>query len=205
VRADDLPGVYDLNVAVWQRPAEAGEIVAELERTRGDLQHDKLLVPDVDAGRALRPDLEAAGFDATELVVMRWAGDDVPARARAREASAADLRWLRIEATSADVAQLLERYAAAVPTRFFAAPDDDPMAYCALFRRDGIAQIEEVMTLERAQGKGYAGAVMAAAIEAGSDADLLFLTADADDWVPGWYARLGFEEIGRRFDFTRGV
>ena len=79
------------------------------------------------------------------------------------------------------------------------------MAYCALFASDGVAQIEEVMTLDRAQGNGYAGAVMAAAVAAGRDAALLFLTADADDWVPGWYRRLGFEEIGRRFDFTRAV
>src|SRR5262249_26145793 len=156
------------------------------------------------AARELRPGLEAAGFETTELVVMALDSQAPRARARARETDAATLRWLRIEATSAEVAQLLERVATAVPTRFFAAPaDGELLSYCALFAVDGIAQIEEVMTLDRAQGQGLAGAVMSEAIAAADGADLLFLTADADDWMPAWYGRLGFEEIGRRFDFTR--
>ena len=202
-----MPAVYDANLARWERPAPVADIAAELEAIRGDLGHDKLLVPDATAGRELRPGLEAAGFETTELVVMARTGDQaVPARARAREADVADLRWLRIEATSGDVAQLLERVATVVPTRFFAAPaDGEPLSYCALFAEDGIAQIEEVITLDRAQKRGLAGAVVAAAIAAADGADLLFLTADGDDWMPGWYGRLGFEEIGRRFDFTRPV
>jgi predicted N-acetyltransferase YhbS len=36
---------------------------------------------------------------------------------------------------------------------------------------------------------------IAAAREAG--ADFVFLVADADDWPKEWYARLGFEPIGR--------
>ena len=137
---------------------------------------------------------------------MAWTGAPVPtsARARAREATAEELHELRAEAVGPTIARLLERVAAALPTRFFAAPDDgEPLGFCALFEQGGVAQIEEVVTLERARRQGIATALMAAAIAAGADAELLFLTADADDWVVGWYERIGFEEIGRRVDFTR--
>jgi len=71
--------------------------------------------------------------------------------------------------------------------------------------RTGVAQIEEVKTDPSHCRRGYAGAVLAEATRRASElgAHVLFLIADADDWVRHWYARLGYAEIDRTHLFRR--
>ena len=59
--------------------------------------------------------------------------------------------------------------------------------------------MEAVATLPAHRGRGYASAVVLRAVEEALAAghDLVFLTADDDDWPKELYARLGFEQIGR--------
>jgi ribosomal protein S18 acetylase RimI-like enzyme len=74
---------------------------------------------------------------------------------------------------------------------------------CELYVGDGVAQIEDVNTLEEYRGRGVARAVVLRAAEAAraSGADLVFLDADADDWPRLLYGRLGFDPVGESWEF----
>ena len=100
----------------------------------------------------------------------------------------------------------LELVASVVPTRAFAVMADGTAAsWCVLYEEDGIGQIDDVVTVGRHRRQGYGKAVVqtavAASLESGNE--LTFLVADDDDWPKDMYARLGFEPLGRRFEFTR--
>jgi predicted GNAT family acetyltransferase len=88
---------------------------------------------------------------------------------------------------------------------FFVEVDGEPVSWCVLYEEDGIGQVEDVMTSSRHRKRGYGRAVVEAATRA-SLADgnrITFLVADDEDWPKQMYARVGFEPIGRRFEFTR--
>ena len=94
--------------------------------------------------------------------------------------------------------------AAAVDTRFFAGRADGEIgSYCELYYEPDIGQIEDVLTLERFRNRGLARATVTRALDASREAghDLTFLLADRDDWPKELYAKLGFDEIGRIWEF----
>jgi GNAT superfamily N-acetyltransferase len=94
--------------------------------------------------------------------------------------------------------------AAAVDTRFFAARVDGQIgSYCELYFDDRTGQIEDVLTLEPFRNHGLARATVSRALEESRAAghDLTFLIADRDDWPKQLYAKLGFDEIGRIWEF----
>ena len=70
--------------------------------------------------------------------------------------------------------------------------------------RPGIGQIEDVLTLERFRNRGLARATVMRALAASREAghDLTFLIADRDDWPKELYRKLGFDEIGRIWEFV---
>jgi ribosomal protein S18 acetylase RimI-like enzyme len=76
-------------------------------------------------------------------------------------------------------------------------------AYCELYLLDGVAQVEDVNTLEEYRGRGYAKAVVSAAIRdaRAADAELIFLYADADDWPQHLYRTLGFRDLGTSYEY----
>lgn len=76
---------------------------------------------------------------------------------------------------------------------------------CELYTIGPDAQIEYVDTLEEYRGRGVARAVILAAIDAARDAGArhVFICAEADDWPNALYERLGFDAIGREWEFTR--
>ena len=89
--------------------------------------------------------------------------------------------------------------AARAGTRFFAAELDGVLAgYCELYLHDGVAQVEDVNTLEgfRNRGAGRAFVLGAIAAARAAGADLVWLLADAEDWPQHLYATLGFEDVG---------
>jgi ribosomal protein S18 acetylase RimI-like enzyme len=65
------------------------------------------------------------------------------------------------------------------------------------------AQVEDVGTLPEHRNRGYAKAVVLAAIAAAREdgADFVCLVADANDWPKELYRRLGFDEIGHYTKF----
>jgi RimJ/RimL family protein N-acetyltransferase len=102
-----------------------------------------------------------------------------------------------ISALLDDAKRLIVR---AVPTRFYAAlAGGEVAAYCEVRARDGVAQIEDVNTLERFRGHGLGRAVVQHALEeARRSNDVVYLEALADDWPRDLYARLGFDVVGER-------
>jgi GNAT superfamily N-acetyltransferase len=90
--------------------------------------------------------------------------------------------------------------------RFFVAEaDGHPASVCELYVIDGVAQVEDVDTLEEFRGRGLASAVVLAAARAARrrGCDLVFLCADEEDWPKELYARLGFDPVGRFWSFLR--
>ena len=73
-------------------------------------------------------------------------------------------------------------------------------------RVDGAtAAVESVLTDPAARGRGHADAVLARAVDlaARSGCDLVVLEAAGDDWPRHWYARRGFEVVGRAWSADR--
>jgi ribosomal protein S18 acetylase RimI-like enzyme len=68
-----------------------------------------------------------------------------------------------------------------------------------------VAEVCDVGTHPSHRGRGLARAVVTAAVAAarGDGADLIVVTADADDWPRQLYARLGFEPVGLIERFRR--
>jgi GNAT superfamily N-acetyltransferase len=94
----------------------------------------------------------------------------------------------------------------AVDTRFFAARVDGTVAsYCELYSEGSTGQIENVFTFERFRKRGLARAIVSRALDESRAAahDLTFLLADRDDWPKELYRKLGFDEIGRMWEFLR--
>ena len=137
----------------------------------------------------------------------------------AREASLAELRPLlerllrrmpqvRDEETVRQLVGESELTGRVAATRRFAAPGDGSalLSSCRLHRDGpGLAEIDDVGTLDDARGSGLGGAVVRAALEAAreEDRDLVYLLADEHDWPRGWYRRLGFVPAARRWAFVR--
>jgi ribosomal protein S18 acetylase RimI-like enzyme len=76
---------------------------------------------------------------------------------------------------------------------------------CDLYSDGRTAQIEDVATLEEHRGRGYASAVVGSAVEAArrSGHDVIFLLAEEADWPKDLYRKLGFDAVGRTFDFWK--
>jgi ribosomal protein S18 acetylase RimI-like enzyme len=84
---------------------------------------------------------------------------------------------------------------------------DGRLIAIARLRSDGsTAQIEDVYTVPEARGRGHARALTTRAIELARDGghELIFITADDQDWPKLLYKRLGFRPVGRRWQFHRG-
>lgn len=152
--------------------------------------------------------------DSAEKCERSARGDGRAAVREAREVRLAEVEGLRrriiaaealppgVAEPEATLEQLFRqefRYAAAAGDRWFVAPaEGEPLSACTLLQVGPIAQVENVGTLEHARERGYAKAIVRAAIAAAqaSGATTIFLTADAADWPQLMYAKLGFEAVG---------
>jgi GNAT superfamily N-acetyltransferase len=90
--------------------------------------------------------------------------------------------------------------------RFFAARINGQLAgKCELYQEGDDAQVEHVGTLEQYRGRGVARSVVLRAVQAAKDAGArhVFIVADEADWPRHLYQRLGFDQIGRTWEFLR--
>lgn len=219
---DRLKRVWDLNL-LWldavPDSTSAEELAAEAEALQGSFEHREVIVADETAGARLNSGLAALGWSVDPILFMSAGGtpDRPPAAHTVVEVDEPGQRafreeWLyawREDYGAGVVEQLLEHkrvIADAVDTRFFlAVVDGRPASICELYVHDGVAQIEDVGTLEAYRNLGLARAVVLHALDAARAAgcDLVFLEADADDWPKELYGRLGFRPIGLIYAFVR--
>ncbi len=214
-----LPLVWALN-ALYVEDASVGArtLGSEAEDVLGHAGHRKLLVDDPTQGARLAPALAAHGWNVYRLLVMvRDRPAERPSAAGTggevdRATGAATLAAFRREqpfgwqeAAVEQLAAMDERYARASRARDFAAPPEDPACACRLYTSNGLAQVDEVGTLEARRNQGHASAAVLAAAEtaAAEDCDPVFLLTDASDWPQGWYRRLGFSPIGSLYEFLK--
>jgi ribosomal protein S18 acetylase RimI-like enzyme len=173
-------------------------------------------VPDPEVGDRLAPWFERQGWRVDRHVVMvqlRKAERDADLSV-VRELREEDLRPARREVLSGHswaTEEVLDHIFAAkraigerVRARFFGAVvDGEVVSYSDLYQDGADAQIEDVGTLPERRDRGYASAVVLAAIEAArrDGAEFVCLVADANDWPKELYRRLGFDTVGHYTKF----
>ena len=218
----ELPIVWDINFLRVEKPVRSWppltQAADELQGGAG-LGHRKIVLPDEEWTEDLRNEALRSGWEVTPLIFMvrRRAGrrrSEVPVREvtyeemrSLRETLARRQPWATEEE---DVRQVLEanrRWGERVDARYFVAEVDGHLAAgCDLYRGQGLAQIEDVETMEEHRNRGLASAVIHAAARAALEdqADpILFLIADENDWPKVLYEQMGFETVGRRFQLLK--
>jgi N-acetylglutamate synthase-like GNAT family acetyltransferase len=201
VRDSRLPLRQDSNYLLVERSATAEQIIDELERLElpiATVQEESLLLDEIGA------EIQHRG------VVMVHRGP-VPATTRdavevGREALE-PLRRARILDQPWGSPQVADQLLGAraileerVTVRYFASLEEGNVAAGTdLYLGPPDAQIEDVSTEPELLNRGHGTAVVVTAIAAAREAgaDFIFLVADAEDWPKEWYARLGFEPVGR--------
>jgi GNAT superfamily N-acetyltransferase len=83
--------------------------------------------------------------------------------------------------------------------------DGIPVAGTQLRVDGATAAVEAVMTAPATRGKGYASALVENAIRRARTAgcDVIWLLCRADDWPRRWYERMGFHDVGARWEAVR--
>jgi ribosomal protein S18 acetylase RimI-like enzyme len=213
------PMVWDANyVRVEPDAGLSAEMIADgvepLFVERG-LDHRAVLLIDQSALEDRETGFDGLGWESDREVVMALRDAPAPPRHRVEEISPDAFRGARrvvelaelpgdrgSEAVPAFVDQTISRddaIASFASVRYLGVVDGgEVVAFCVLYSRDGIGQIELVTTIHEHRGRGYGRAIVlaasAASIERGNR--LTFLVALADDWPRKLYSRLGFAEIG---------
>jgi ribosomal protein S18 acetylase RimI-like enzyme len=222
IHDDTLRRVYDANFVRFECGFDelTGDRVETLaDELQASLAHRKVVIPNEQAGARVADELRGRGWRYFTLVTMAYRGNDAPlgpheraveevepdALSTARERDLDD--GTRDAEARGQIVQFTEHVAAAMPMRAFAARGDrdEIGSFCTLFQRDGIGEVDDVTTIEQYRRRGLASAVVSAAVRAsvGDGDTLTFLVADEADWPKDWYARLGFEPIGRRYELLR--
>jgi predicted GNAT family acetyltransferase len=221
VISSSMPQVWDANYFRLARNIDApvADLVAAATpvATQANLKHVSFIVGEPQADR-LWPGLEPLGYDRTQfLYLVLRRRPEAPAH-EVVEVDTEEVVASRAEGTLeffpdnhklvAQLAELDRRLARTIGGRWFAVREAGQVASRAwLLQRDGVGQVEDVMTTRATRGLGYARAVVSAAalgsLEAGND--LTFIVADADDPVTGLYRSIGFEAIGTTARFVRAL
>lgn len=222
----DFPHVWSRNYLYATAnldDASAEGLAAETDRILGEagLAHRKVEVADAVAGDRLASGFRELGWKAECDVIMaaRRDPDQTSDVSRVEEVTLEELVPALTEGWRTDpdvlddqvVRQLIENKRTideVVETRFFASRVGAEIAsYCELYSDGRTAQIENVLTLERFRNRGLARATVSRALaeaQAGRH-DLIFLIADRDDWPRKLYEKLGFDEVGRVWEFVLPV
>jgi ribosomal protein S18 acetylase RimI-like enzyme len=216
----DIPRVHDQNLLRVERgfgEVSADQLAREADRIQrpAGLSHRKVIVPDEQSGERLSGEFAELSWRRARHVVMVHRGDSPSEPRHAVHAvGPSALHEARTQAFEEDlgtiaagqVATSLDLIASVVPSRAFAVEvDGKPVSWCALYEEDGIGQVDDVVTAPAHRRRGYGRSVVEAATRASLEAGdrITFLVADDEDWPKELYARIGYEPVGRRFEFTR--
>jgi len=206
VYLDELPKRLDANFLRVDR-GEPDEIEAEAKR----LERRLLFLPDTELGEQVAPQLKERGWRVNRVSVMvqRREPERDPDLTHVEEVAEEDLRPARAELNAGRpwgrpevMAELFagkHLIGSLMEARFFAVRvGGEVVSYTDLYQAGPEAQVEDVGTLPAHRGRGYATAVVLAAIAAARErgAEFVFLVADYEDWPKELYSRLGFDELG---------
>lgn len=215
-----LPLAWDANWALIERAGmTAAEVAAAADESLVGFGHRAVAIRDEAEGARLAGEITALpGWEAEQNLYMVWKESEIARGEDVREVPLSDCEDLRRELIRGEfppempdldetAAQLLEmnRRTAAAGDLWFVAPAQEPAAACCLLSGSGMGQVEDVGTLSPARGRGYAKAVISAALAASREAghETTFIVADADDWPRLMYEKLGFEPCGTLHVFRR--
>ena len=199
--------------------ASAALLAAESDRILGGagLRHGKVEVYDEEAGARLDPEFRELGWEVhcDVLMVARREPDRPADLSLAEEVSIEELEPVWAEDTGREpfdaetVRQLVANkwvVMASRDTMLLAARVNGAIAsYCELYSHGGVGQIEAVGTLDEFRNRGLARATVSRALATSREAgnDLTFLVAREDDWPKELYRKLGFDKVGRAYEFVR--
>jgi GNAT superfamily N-acetyltransferase len=220
---DPLPHVWDLNFIAIGRgsnvsPDEVARVAEEVQGRAG-LTHRKVWVEDEAHGKAMAAHFEELRWEVVRLVTMvkqkepeltvdtenveeiTW--DEMRPLARAA------LQEYGFGKTPEVLAQLLAHsdvLREVADVHYYAMRVDGELASKSELYSDGnVAQVEDVMTLEAFRKRGLATQVVQKATEVASDEghEVIFLVADLDEGPTSLYRKLGYENAGVCYTFTR--
>ena len=217
---DEFPSYWDGNLLLVERPAHVTPelLMAETDRLYDGFAHRSIVILDASAGARFAPAFVEEGWEINRLVFMVNRRDaDRSSALDVEECSFEELYPAMVEANlgshggmTRDAAEsnaaVRRVFVDIAGVRFFAARIDSQVAgFCELLVHDGVGELDNVHTLERFRGRGFARAVVGRSVrEAGmARADLLFLIADDADWPKDLYRKLGFDPVGRFWQFTK--
>lgn len=214
-----LPKVWDVNfLFVDDSDLSAETIAAEADRIMAPAgcEHRRVGTFDPDHGARLEEEFAVLGWETHVHVVMghvrepdravdttdiRTSGADTWA---ARSEQLLDHPGIDAETTE-QMKTLYDLIADAANARDFAATVDGRIVSFALLYSDGrTGQVEDVATLEAYRNRGISRRVVTKALEVSrAQHDFTFLVADDRDWPKQFYAKLGFDELGRHYYFLK--
>jgi ribosomal protein S18 acetylase RimI-like enzyme len=204
---DAVPRRLDSNFLRVEWDAEPDAVQAEAERFGRRMIH----IPDSQLGERLVPHFHAQGWLVRRHVLMAQLRepDRRPDLSIVSEVKEPELRAARHQVVTGQpwakpevMAELFAGKALIgqrVRARYFAVlVDGKVVSYTDLYQDGADAQIEDVGTLHEHRERGYASAVVLAAIDVARNdgAEFVFLVADLEDWPKELYRRLGFDELG---------
>jgi ribosomal protein S18 acetylase RimI-like enzyme len=204
---DAVPRRLDSNYLHVKREADGETVQAEAER----LQRRMIHVSDSELGERLAPHFKQQKWLVRRHVVMAQLrepereGDlglvsevDEPMLRSARYQVVTGEPWAKPEVME-QLFAAKELIGQRVTARHFAVVlDGKVVSYTDLYQDGADAQVEDVGTLQEHRKRGYASAVVLAAIAEArkNGAEFVFLVADREDWPKELYRRLGFDELG---------
>lgn len=206
----ELPQVWDLNFVRLDRPY--AHIVPTVDRLMAGYAHRKVLIEEIELLERFAPVLRRRGYGERPLAgLVREPGGrlDPDVRELTFEQVRGLKRAIKIEqsqnAAPDAIAQVTAagRFTERAGARWLVLHKGDaPVAHCTIYSHEGLAQIEDVATLEAHQRKGCSRRLLEHALEwVAHDHDLVYIAAEAEDWPIRFYERLGFRHVEDRSDF----
>lgn len=214
-RSDRYPTYYDYNtVLVEDEPGmSAAELMTFADEALDGLEHRRVDFHHVAAGDARRADFEAAGWEATRLLWMRFEGPlppgrDVPVEEVPYDA-VDDLRrtWNEEDFPDQDLAAYrvaAREVALAAGARVLAFREGGAsVGFAQIEGDDAASEVTRIFVHPEYRGGGRGTALTRAAITAAEGIEDLWITADDEDRPKELYARLGFRPAWTSIEFAR--
>jgi GNAT superfamily N-acetyltransferase len=221
LRDDALPRVWVHNQLHVTGPAgDIDDLVRVLDEHYGQLTHRRVVLEDEVEGERLADGFRNRGWvvDRTVYMALREPRDHDPEPGLAIEVTEEEQRLTERKTLSeapfagdTDVVRMLidaraEQHRLVDRCHYVVGvADGEHVGDTKVYVAGGVAQVEDVGTLEAFRRRGIARAMVSLAVDLAlkSDPELVWIAADDEDWPKELYGKLGFRPIGRIFAFTR--